>query len=38
MKDWAGWDVPEGVQKEKDRMVKDEEKIVEYEFQMWVKR
>lgn len=38
LKDWAGWDVPEGVQKEKDRMVKDEEKIVEYEFQMWVKR
>ncbi|GAA5887369.1 hypothetical protein JCM16303_004261 [Sporobolomyces ruberrimus] len=35
--DWAGWDVPEGVQREKDRLVKGEDKEVEYEFQMWVR-
>jgi len=34
---WAGWDVPEGVQREQDKLVKGEEKVVEYEFQMWVR-
>ncbi|GAA5903724.1 hypothetical protein JCM8208_006559 [Rhodotorula glutinis] len=34
---WAGWDVPEGVQREQDKLVKGEEKAVEYEFQMWVR-
>ena len=34
---WAGWDVPEGVQPEQDKLVKGEDKVVEYEFQMWVR-
>ncbi|GAA5827463.1 hypothetical protein JCM10212_006129 [Sporobolomyces blumeae] len=39
--EWAGWDVPKGVQREKDRLIKGGEqgdKVVEYEFQMWVRR
>ncbi|GAA6021606.1 hypothetical protein JCM11491_001234 [Sporobolomyces phaffii] len=36
--DWAGWDVPSGIQREKDRMVRgDVEKFVEYEYQLWVR-
>ncbi|GAA5997742.1 dihydrofolate reductase [Rhodotorula paludigena] len=38
LRDWAGWDVPEGRQVEQDKMVKGEEKLVEYEFQMWVRQ
>ncbi|KPV75252.1 uncharacterized protein RHOBADRAFT_43740 [Rhodotorula graminis WP1] len=34
---WAGWDVPEGVQQEQDKLAKGENKVVEYEFQMWVR-
>lgn len=34
---WAGWEVPEGVQREQDKLVKGEDKVVEYEFQMWVR-
>ncbi|GAA5849480.1 hypothetical protein JCM8547_000467 [Rhodosporidiobolus lusitaniae] len=37
LREWAEWEVPEGVQREKDRMVKEEEKMVEYEYQMWVR-
>ncbi|GAA6053092.1 hypothetical protein JCM3770_000380 [Rhodotorula araucariae] len=37
LNDWAGWDVPEGVQREQDKLVKGEERIVEYEYQMWVR-
>ncbi|GAA6027586.1 hypothetical protein JCM8097_007936 [Rhodosporidiobolus ruineniae] len=36
LKSWAGWEVPEGVQTERDRMSK-EERMVEYEYQMWVR-
>ncbi|GAA5925231.1 hypothetical protein JCM1841_004691 [Sporobolomyces salmonicolor] len=36
LRDWAGWDVPEGRQTERDRLSK-EDKMVEYEFQMWVR-
>ncbi|GAA5968181.1 hypothetical protein JCM21900_003073 [Sporobolomyces salmonicolor] len=36
LRDWAGWDVPEGRQTERDRLPK-EDKMVEYEFQMWVR-
>ncbi|GAA5848476.1 hypothetical protein JCM9279_006577 [Rhodotorula babjevae] len=34
---WAGWDVPEGAQREQDKLVKGEDKVVGYEFQMWVR-
>ncbi|GAA5982109.1 hypothetical protein JCM10908_004745 [Rhodotorula pacifica] len=34
---WAGWEVPAGRQSERDKAVKGEEKIVEYEYQMWVR-
>ncbi|BGP39698.1 hypothetical protein JCM10450v2_003667 [Rhodotorula kratochvilovae] len=37
LRSWAGWDVPEGVQHEQDKLVKGEERVVEYEFQMWVR-
>ncbi|GAA5987088.1 hypothetical protein JCM5350_003754 [Sporobolomyces pararoseus] len=38
-REWAGWEVPGGVQSEKDRAYKGEggDKIVEYEFEMWVR-
>ncbi|GAA5966233.1 hypothetical protein JCM3765_002566 [Sporobolomyces pararoseus] len=40
-REWAGWEIPTGIQSEKDRAYKGEEgegdKIVEYEFQMWVR-
>ncbi|KAK4333954.1 Dihydrofolate reductase [Rhodotorula toruloides] len=37
LRQWAGWDVPEGKQTEQDKAVKGEEKLVEYEYQMWVR-
>ncbi|GAA6007770.1 hypothetical protein JCM10207_004868 [Rhodosporidiobolus poonsookiae] len=37
LRNWAGWEVPEGKQVERDRMVKEEERMVEYEYQMWVR-
>ncbi|GAA5928302.1 hypothetical protein JCM10213_005699 [Rhodosporidiobolus nylandii] len=35
LREWAGWEVPEGVQVEEDRMNKGKE--VRYEYQMWVR-
>ncbi|GAA5904424.1 dihydrofolate reductase [Sporobolomyces salmoneus] len=38
LKKWAGWEVPEGTQREKDKAYKGEgEKMVEYVFEMWVR-
>ncbi|GAA5874594.1 hypothetical protein JCM3774_004655 [Rhodotorula dairenensis] len=37
LRDWAGWEVPTGRQAERDKLAKDEEKTVEYEYQMWVR-
>lgn len=37
LRQWAGWDVPEGKQTEQDKAVKGEEKLVQYEYQMWVR-
>ncbi|GAA5970786.1 hypothetical protein JCM11641_004455 [Rhodosporidiobolus odoratus] len=37
LQEWAGWEVPEGIQVERDRMVKEEEKKVEYRYEMWIR-
>ncbi|GAA5940083.1 dihydrofolate reductase [Sporobolomyces koalae] len=36
--EWAGWQVPQGIQREKDKLVKGSDKWVEYEFEMWVRK
>lgn len=37
LREWAGWEVPEGTQSEKDKMVKEGEKMVDYVYEMWVR-
>lgn len=39
LQEWAGWQVPAGRQSERDKAAKGAEaKMVEYEYQMWVRR
>ncbi|BGP55194.1 hypothetical protein JCM8202_006335 [Rhodotorula sphaerocarpa] len=37
LRNWAGWEVPAGRQTERDKAAKGEEKMVDYEYQMWVR-